>query len=50
MRRLRSHLSYANVTASLALFIAVSGAGAYAAGLARSAPTQSPAIRSSSRA
>ena len=34
MRRLRSHLSYANVTASLALFIAVSGAGAYAAGLA----------------
>ncbi|HWO15660.1 MAG TPA: hypothetical protein VNM89_02995 [Solirubrobacterales bacterium] len=34
MRRLRSHLSYANVTATLALFVAVSGAGAYAAGLA----------------
>jgi hypothetical protein len=31
---LRPRLSYANVTASLALFIAVSGAGAYAAGLA----------------
>jgi hypothetical protein len=34
MRRLRSHLSYANVTATIALFVAISGAGAYAAGLA----------------
>ena len=31
MSRLRPHLSYANVTATLALFVAVSGAGAYAA-------------------
>jgi hypothetical protein len=30
-RKLRSHLTYANATATLALFIAISGAGAYAA-------------------
>jgi hypothetical protein len=30
-RRLRPHLTYANVTATLAFFIALSGAGAYAA-------------------
>ncbi|HXQ89324.1 MAG TPA: hypothetical protein VN733_06750 [Solirubrobacterales bacterium] len=31
MRRLRGSLTYANVTATLALFVALSGAGAYAA-------------------
>jgi hypothetical protein len=31
LRRLRSRLAYANVTATLALFVALGGAGAYAA-------------------
>jgi hypothetical protein len=33
MRRIRRHLTFANVASATALFIAISGAGAYAAGL-----------------
>ena len=45
MNRLRPHLTYANVTATLALFVAASGAGAYAAGQIARKSVGAPQLR-----
>ena len=46
MRRIRRHLTFANVASATALFVAISGAGAYASGLIGPRDIKDNAIRS----
>ena len=46
MRRIRRHLSFANVAAAIALFVAISGAAAYATGKIGPRGIRNNAIRS----